>query len=88
MKKLSCVIFLLLLFCVISGCSRVAEWNCSTYEDANVTEPVISEMSVLNETLKIYDINNKDIAEIEHYGKIIYVEDFIIYSKMSNDEIG
>lgn len=87
MKKLSCVIFLLLLFCVISGCSRVTEWNCSTYEDANVTEPVISEMSVLNETLKIYDINNKDIAEIEHYGNIIYVEDFIIYSKMSNDEI-
>lgn len=86
MKKISCIVIALLL-CFFCGCATLTDNRVTADEKMTISDISTSDLHDSNEILKIFDINNKVVGEIVHYGKIIYVEDFIIYSKMSNDEI-
>lgn len=81
LKKL-CIIISLFLF---TGCSSQV-YNVSSSDNLQNEESYSNN----NQTINIYNIENKVIGEIEHYGQITLIDDGIIFTKqpqISGDDI-
>lgn len=89
LKKIIFINIIIFVTVILNGCSFMLKENNSDNSDIssddslsiNEEDDISGYLNMTNELIKICDINNEVIGEIEHHGIITQTEDSIIYTK-------
>ncbi|MDP4119602.1 MAG: hypothetical protein Q8876_00890 [Bacillota bacterium] len=82
--KIKLFVCFLVILIFLNGCKMQSENKNNSLSNSK-TNDISGNNLITNETLSIYDINNKVIGTIEHYGAITQTDDSIIYTTIPNN---